>query len=113
MVDEESVGKILVVPCCMWVLTATRKASSLLHVGLDGHAESVFASLHEVAPSTTMCVDFHTAGDDVGSLGIDERRSHNGQVAVGHFQNLIVPDEHRAVFQPALRGKNAGVNNLC
>ena len=86
---------------------------AVLHVRLDGCPESVFASLHEVAPATAMDVDFHAAGDNISPFGVNQRGAYDGQVAIGHFQNFVVTDEHRSILQPSLGRQDTGIDNLC
>jgi len=63
-------------------------------MSFDSCSESLFRTFHKIPSAATMNVDFHSAGDNVHSFGINQFGSDNGKVAVGHFQNFIVADKH-------------------
>ena len=86
--------------------------STVFHVGMDGGAECIFGSFHKVTATSSVYMDFDTARYNVHAFGINQCGSDNGQVTICHFQNLVVTDQDRPVFQPALRGQDAGIYYL-
>ena len=84
----------------------------MLHVCLDCTTESLFRSFHEVATATAVNVDFHAAGNNVHTFGINYFCAYYCKVAVCNLKNLVIAYDNRSVLQPALRSQNLGIDNL-
>ena len=84
----------------------------MLHVGFDCIAECIFCTLHEVAASTTVAMNFNTSGHYIHPFGIEQFGSYHCKVAVCYFKNLVIAHQHRAVLEPSGRSENLGVYNL-
>ena len=85
---------------------------SVLHVGVDSHAECLFASFHEVASAAAVNVHFDATGHHAATLCIDDFSSNNGQAAIFYGFNLVVFNDDRTSFNPSLRGEDAAVDDL-
>ena len=87
--------------------------SSVLHVSFNRCPEGVFRPLHKVSSTTAMNMNFYSSRNDIHALGINQFCSDNRQVAVSHFQNFMITNKYGPILQPALRGKDARINDLC
>ena len=85
----------------------------MFHVSVYSLAESLFRALHEVASAPSVAVDFNSAGHHIHPFGIEKFCSYHGEVAVGHFKNLVVAHQHRPILKPSLGRKDFSVYNLC
>lgn len=63
--------------------------------------------------SFAMNMNFYSSRNDIHALGINQFCSDNRQVAVSHFQNFMITNKYGPILQPALRGKDARINDLC
>ena len=75
--------------------------------------ESIGSRFGKIASGTSVDVHGNESRNDEHSLCVDDLGANNGKVAVGYFQYFPVTDKDRAVFQPALRGKDMTIYNLC
>ena len=76
-------------------------------------AESVFRSFLEIASATAVNMHFNTTRHHSHTLHVNDVGSNDCQVAVGHFQYLVVTQYYTAILEPPLWGQDAAIDNLC
>ena len=84
----------------------------MLHVSIDGYAESFFCAFHKVATATTVYVHFDTARHYYAALSVDHLSAFDVKVAVGNRFNLVSVDNYRAAFKPTLGSQDATIDDL-
>ena len=85
---------------------------TMLHMGGNCNTEGLFGTFHKITASTTVNMDFYSARHDIHTFSVYQSGSYHCQIAVSHFQNLIIAYQNRTVFQPALWGKDLAIYNL-
>ena len=63
-------------------------------MGSHGRLESLPCRLSVVVAARPVGMDAHETRDDGHALGIDHLCTDDGEVAVGHFEDFAVADEH-------------------
>ena len=84
----------------------------MLHMRSHGTTERIFRTFHKVTSASAVNMDFHSARNDIHSLGVNQVCTNYGKVTVSHFQNLVITNQNRTIFHPALWCQDTTVNNL-
>ena len=84
----------------------------MLHVSGYRCPERFFGTFHKVTASTAVNMNFYSARHDIHAFSVYQSGSYHCQIAVSHFQNLVIAYQNRTVFQPALWGKDLTIYNL-
>ena len=84
----------------------------MLHVCIDGHAESFFCTFHKVATATSVYMHFDTARHYYATFSIDYLCAFDVKIAVGNRLNLVSINNYRAAFKPTLRCQDATIDDL-
>lgn len=85
----------------------------MLQMRIYSYTESIYRTFLKITTSTTMYVHLYASWHDIHATGIDQVGSNDGQVTIGHLEDLIVTQDDRTILQPSLRSEYLTVYNLC